>query len=117
MLKYKPMFKRLRRLRLPFLPKKLTEIPLEDLIIEAVDEAKNYSLIQDNDDLTELFKNKFKTAAGTQVPPKEFVAKIISHIEKSPPQSPEEFAVFVRSTIKAIPAPTVSKKKRFWEKN
>ena len=84
-------------------------IPLEDLIVEAEDEAKNYSLIQDNDELTELFKNKFKTSAGTQVPPKEF-------IEKNPPQSPEEFAIFVRSTIKAVPAPTASKKKRFWER-
>jgi len=111
------MFQRLKRLRLPFLPKKLTVIPLEDLIVAAEDEAKNYSLIQDNDELTELFKNKFKTPAGTQVPPKEFIAKIINHIEKNPPQTPEEFAIFVRSTIKAVPAPTASKKKRFWERN
>jgi hypothetical protein len=106
------MFQRLKRLRLPFLPKKQTVISLEDLIIEAESEAKNYSLIQDNDDLNELFKNKFKTTAGTQVPPREFIAKIINHIEKNPPQSPEEFAAFVRTLLKAIPAPEI-KKKRF----
>jgi hypothetical protein len=117
MLKYKPMFQRLRRLKLPFLPKKLTVIPLEDLIVEALDEAKNYSLIQDNDDLIDLLKNKFKLSNGTQLPPKEFIAKIINHIEKSPPQSPEEFAVFVRTTLKAIPAPVASKKKRFWKRS
>lgn len=111
------MFKRLKRLRLPFLPKKLTEIPLEELIVAAEEEANNYSLIQDNDDLRELFKNKFKTAAGTQVPPKEFIAKIINHIEKNPPQSREDFAIFVRATITSIPKPTASKKKRFWKKS
>jgi hypothetical protein len=111
------MFQRLKKLKLPFLPKKLKVIPLEDLIIEAEDEAKNYSLIQDNDDLAELFKNKFKVSNGTQVPPKEFIARIVIHIEKSPPQSPEEFAVFVRATLRAIPAPVASKKKRFWKRS
>ena len=111
------MFKKLKKLRLPFLPKKLVETPLKDLIVEALNEAKNYSLILDNDDLTTLFKNKFKTNLGTQVPPKEFVAKIISHIEKNPPQSPEEFAVFVRQTISAIPAPIATKKKSFWRRS
>lgn len=111
------MFQRLKRVRLPFLPKKLVEIPLEDLIVAAEDEAKNYPLIQDNDELTALFKNKFKTATGTQVPPREFIAKIINHIEKNPPQSIEEFGVFVRTTIASIPPPDTTKKKLFRKKD
>ncbi len=111
------MFKRLKRLRLPFLPKKLIAIPLEDLIVASEEEANNYSLIQDNYDLSELFKNKFKTAAGTQVPPKEFIAKIINHIEKNPPQSREDFAVFVRTSIAAIPPPDTTKKNKFWKRS
>ncbi len=111
------MFQRLKKLRLPFLPKKLIQIPLEDLIIEAESEAKNYSLIQDNDDLIELFKNKFKINNGAQVPPKEFMSKVITYIEKNPPQSPEEFAVFVRAALRAIPPPIVSRKKRFWKRS
>ncbi len=109
------MFQTLKRLKLRLLPKKVAKVPLEELIVAAEDEAKNYSLIQDNDELNELFKNKFKTAAGTQVPPKEFIAKIINHIEKNPPQSIEEFAVFVRTTIASIPSPETSKNHRFWK--
>jgi hypothetical protein len=111
------MFKKLKKLRLPFLPEKLIETPLEDLIVEAENEAKNYSLILDNDDLTALFKNKFKTNLGAQVPPKEFIAKIIAHIEGNPPQSPEEFAVFVRRTMATFPPPIDIKKKRFGRKD
>lgn len=110
------MFKKLKRLRIPFLPKKLIEIPLEDLIVEAENEARNYSLILDNNDLSTLLKNKFKIESGAQVPPKEFIAKIIAQIEDNPPQSPEEFAIFVRRTITAIPAPIVTEKKRFLRK-
>ncbi len=110
------MFKKLKSLRLPFLPKKLVVIPLEDLIIEAENEARNYPLILDNTDLATLFKDKFLTASGAQVPPKEFIAKIIEHIERNPPQSPEEFAVFVRRAIATIPAPIATKKKRFLRK-
>jgi hypothetical protein len=110
------MFQLLRKLKIPFLPKKLIEVPLADLIDEALMESKNYSLIQDNDDLDTLFKNKFKLPNGAQVPPKAFIAKVIAHIEENPPQSKEEFAVFVRNEIAAIPAPIVTKKKRFWNR-
>ena len=111
------MFQRLKRLRLPFLPKKPIEIPLEELIVAAENEAANYPLIQDNDEMADLIKNKFKTANGIQVPPKEFIDKIINHIEKNPPQSIEEFAVFVRATIASIPQPVATKKNLFWKKN
>jgi hypothetical protein len=111
------MLQKLKRLRLPFLPKKPIVIPLEDLIVAAEEEAKDYSLIQDNDELIELFKNKFKTPSGIQVPPKEFVTKIISHIEKNPPQSPEEFTVFVRAALAAVPKTTPAKQKRFWKRD
>lgn len=110
------MFKKLKKLRLPFLPKKLIETPLEELVVEAENEAKNYSLILDNDELAALIKNKFKTSSGVQVPPKKFIANIIAHIEENPPQSPEEFAVFVRQTIAAIPTPITTKQKRFWRR-
>jgi hypothetical protein len=106
------MFKRLKKIRLPFLPKKLTEIPLEDLIVEAEKIAKDYALILDNNDLSELFKNKFKTKNGTQLPPKEFIARITAHIENNPPQTPKEFAIYVRSVLDAIPAPIAKKKTR-----
>jgi hypothetical protein len=111
------MFQRLKRLRLPFLPKKLVEIPLEELIVSAIEEAKNYPLIQDSDELSELFKNKFKTATGIQIPPREIMAKIINHIEKNPPLSTKEFAAFVRATIAAVPPPNTSKKHRFWKRS
>ena len=111
------MFQRLKRLRLPFFPKKLVEIPLEDLIVAAEDEAKNYPLIEDSDELTALFKNKFKTVAGTQVPPREFIAKIINYIEKNPPQSIEEFTVYIRATIASIPPPDATKNKLFSKKD
>ena len=111
------MFAKLRKLNLPFLPKKLIETPLADLIDAALMESKNYSLIQDNDDLHELFKNKFKAPNGAQIPPKVFIDKIIHHIESNPPQTKEEFAVFVRSAIAAIPAPAAAKKKRFWQRS
>lgn len=110
------MFQFLRKLKIPFLPKKLIEVPLADLIDEALMESKNYSLIQDNDDLHELFKNKFKLENGVQVPPKEFIAKMIAHIEKNPPQSKEEFAIFVRASLDTIPAPIITKKKHFWSR-
>ncbi len=109
------MFKRLKKMKLPFLPKKLTEVPLEDLIVEAEKTAKEYALILDNNDLSELFKNKFKLKNGTQLPPKIFIAKIISHIENNPPQTPREFALFVRKTLAAIPAP-LETKKRWWRR-
>ncbi len=111
------MFQTLKRLKLRLLPKKVAKVPLEELIVAAQDEAMNYPLIQDNDELNELFKNKFKTPAGTQVPPKEFIAKIINHIEKNPPQTIEEFAVFVRATIASIPPPDTSKKYRFGKRS
>ena len=107
------MFKKLKKIRLPFLPKKLVEIPLEDRIVAAENEAKNYPLILDNSDLSTLIKHKFMTATGTQVQPQEFIAKMIEHIEKNPPQSPEEFAVYVRKTITDIPPTAIIKKKRF----
>jgi hypothetical protein len=110
------MFKKLKKIRLPFLSKKLTEVSLEDLIVEAEREAKDYSLIQDNSDLSELFKNKFKLKNGAQLPPKIFVAKIISHIENTPPQTPREFAHYVRSVLDAVPPPPVKKTKSFWKR-
>lgn len=110
------MFKKLRKLRLPFMPKKLAEISLDELIVSALEEAKNYPLIQDNDELIMLFKNKFVTDKGTQLPPKEFVTKIINHIEKNPPQTTEQFAQFVHETLASVPAPIVSEKKRWWQR-
>jgi len=98
------------------MPKKLVAVPIEDLVDAALMESKNYPLIQDNDDIAALFKNKFKTTAGIQVPPKEFIDKIIDHIENNPPQSTEEFAVFVRTTIAAVRAPIAAKKKHFWSR-
>jgi hypothetical protein len=109
------MFKKLKKIKLPFLSKKLTEVSLEDLIVEAEREAKDYSLIQDNSDLSELFKNKFKIKNGAQLPPKLFIAKIISYIENNPPQTPKEFAVYVRSLLDSIPPPEIVKKKSRWK--
>jgi hypothetical protein len=106
------MFKKLRKLPIPFLRKKTTEISLDELIVAALEEAKNYPLMQDNDELVVLFKNKFITEHGVQVPPKEFVTKIIAHIENNPPQTTEQFAVFVRQAIADIRPPTIDPKKR-----
>ncbi len=106
------MLQKLKKLPIPFLKKKVNEISLDELIVTALEEAQNYPLIQDNTDLSTLFKNKFVTESGVQVPPKEFVAKIISHIENNPPQTTEQFAVFVRKTITTIPAPMLDKKRR-----
>jgi hypothetical protein len=109
------MFKRLRTLKIPFLPKKITAIPIEDIIAGVEEEVKNYTLIQDNQDLRELFKNKFIAKNGTQVPPREFIETIIAHIENTPPQSREAFAVFVHKMLETIPEP-VTKKKRWFRK-
>jgi hypothetical protein len=97
------------------MPKKLVEVPLADRIDAALMEAKNYSLIQDNDELNALFKNKFKLDNGAELPPQEFIAKMIDHIENNPPQTAEAFALFVRSTIAAVPAPVATKKKVLWK--
>jgi hypothetical protein len=106
------MLKIIRKIPIPFLRKKTTVISLDELIVAATEEAKNYPLIQDNDELTYLFKNKFVTEQGVQLPPKEFIAKIISHIENNPPQTTEEFTVFVRQAIAAIKPPVIKSKKR-----
>ncbi len=53
---------------------------------------------------------------GTQLPPKEFMAKIIAYIEKNPPQTAEEFAAYIRTILAAIPAPAATQKKRFWKR-
>lgn len=105
------MFNRFKKLRLPFLPKKATAVSLDELITAALEEAKNYPLIQDNDDLDVLFKNKFVTKSGVQIPPREFITKIISYIESNPPQTTEQFAVFIRRTLAAIPEPIDTKKR------
>ncbi len=105
------MFQKLKKLPIPFLRKKVTEISLDELIVAALEEAKNYPLIQDNDELAVLFKNKFVTEHGVQVPPKEFVAKIIAQIENNPPQTTDQFAVFVRQAIASIRPPAVDSKK------
>lgn len=110
------MLKRLKKFRLPFLPKKIAAIPIEDIIIEVEEEVKNYTLIQDNQDLRELFKNKFVAKNGTQILPREFMGKIVAHIEKNPPQSREAFAVFVRSMIEAVPKPIAKKSRWFGKK-
>lgn len=89
---------------------------MDERIVAALEEAKNYPLILDNDELIELFKNKFVTKNGAQVPPKEFVTKIVAHIENSPPQTPVQFAAFVHSILATIPAPVAGKKKRWWKR-
>ncbi len=99
------MFTFLRKIRLPFMPKKIVEISLDEQIVSALENAKNYPLIQDNDDLHVLFENKFVTKGGIQLPPKEFVAKIINHIESNPPQTAEEFAVSIQKILHSIEKP------------
>jgi hypothetical protein len=106
------MFQKLKKLPIPFLRKKATEVSLDELIVIALEEAKNYPLIQDNDELVDLFKNKFMTERGIQIPPKEFVAKIIAQIENNPPQTTDEFAVFVRQAITNARPKVVDTKKR-----
>ncbi len=106
------MLQKLKKLPIPFLKKKVNEISLDELIVAALEEAKNYPLIQDNDELVVLFKNKFVTENGVQVPPKEFIAKIVTHIENNPPQTTDEFAVYVRQLLANIHPPVVESKKR-----
>lgn len=106
------MFQRLKRLRLPFLPKKPTEVSLDELIVAALEEAKDYPLIQDSDELDALFKSKFVTDKGLQIPPKKLVSAIISHIEKNPPQTTEQFSLFVRETLATMSTQVVAEKKK-----
>ncbi|MEY2665377.1 MAG: hypothetical protein RLZZ480_482 [Candidatus Parcubacteria bacterium] len=94
------------------MPKKLLEIPLDELIVAALEEARNYPLILDNDQLDVLFKNKFVTDKGVQLPPKELVAKIVKHIEDNPPQTTDQFAKFVRETLVEMSTQAVSAKKK-----
>ncbi len=106
------MFQKLKRLRLPFLPKKPTEIPLDELIVAALEEAKDYPLIQDSDELDALFKSKFVTDKGLQIPPRKLINSIISHIEKSPPQTTEQFSLFVRETLATMSTQVMTEKKK-----
>jgi hypothetical protein len=110
------MFQKLKKLRLPFLPKKLIEVPMADQIDAALMESRNYSLLIDNDDLDKLFKNKFKTDSGIQIPPGPFIEKMITHIENNPPQTTEAFALYVKTEIAAI-RPEAIKKKSWWQRN
>ncbi len=106
------MFQKLKRLRLPFLPKKPTETPLDELIVAALEEAKDYPLIQDSDELDALFKSKFVTDKGIQLPPRKLMTTIISHIEKNPPQTTEQFSLFVRETLATMSTQVVAEKKK-----
>ena len=106
------MFQKLKRLRLPFLPKKPTETPLDELIVAALEEAKDYPLIQDSDELDALFKSKFVTDKGLQIPPRKLINSIISHIEKSPPQTTEQFSLFVRETLATMSTQVMTEKKK-----
>ena len=106
------MFQKIRKLRLPFLPKKPAEVSLDELIIAALEEAKDYPLIQDSDELSALFKSKFVTDKGIPLPPKKLVATIIAHIENNPPQTTEQFSLFVRETFAAMSAQVVAGKKK-----
>ncbi len=109
------MFQKLKNLRLPFLPKKTAGLSFDEIMVAALEEAKNYPLIIDNAELNKLFQNKFVAENGAQVPPKEFVAKVIAYIESNPPQTAEQFAVFARRTLASIPPPVVTKKK-WWQR-
>ncbi len=109
------MFQKLKKLRLPFLSKKVVGLSFDEIMVAALEEAKSYPLILDNAELDKLFQNKFVTEKGTQVPPKEFVAKIIAHIENNPPQTAEQFAMFVHKVLADIPAPVVAKRK-WWQR-
>ena len=106
------MFQKLKRLRLPFLPKKPTEIPLDELIVAALEEAQDYPLIQDSDELDALFKSKFITDKGIQLPPRKLMNTIISHIEKNPPQTTEQFSLFVRETLATMSTQVMTEKKK-----
>ena len=106
------MFQKIRKLRLPFLPKKPAEVSLDELIIAALEETQDYPLIQDSDELSALFKNKFVTDKGIQLPPKKLVNTIIAHIENNPPQTTEQFSLFVRATLATMSAQLVAGKNR-----
>lgn len=94
------------------MPKKLVEVPLDELIVAALEETKNYPLILDNDQLDILLKNKFVTDKGVQLPPKELVSKIVDHIEDNPPQTTDQFAKFVGETLVEMSAQVVAAKEK-----
>jgi hypothetical protein len=94
------------------MPKKLVEVSMDELIVAALEEARNYPLMLDNDQLAVLFKNKFVTDEGVQIPPKELVAKLVEYIEDNPPQTTDQFAKFVGETLSAMSAQVVSEKKK-----
>jgi len=96
--------------------KKATGLSFDELLVAALEEAKNYPLILDNDTLTTLFKNKFVTKTGVQLPPKEFITKVTSYIERNPPQSPQQFDIFVQKTISSMPAQITTKKQSWWHR-
>ncbi len=106
------MFKFLKKIRIPFLPKKVSLIPTEEEIVSAKERASQYPLISTSIKIQKLMENKFVAENGRQLKPAEFLSKIISYIEKSPEQSRFEFEVFVDDLFSKIPPPP-PKKKRF----
>ncbi len=94
------------------MPKKVSTVPTEEEIVAAKDHAKQYPLISTSSKLQGLIDNKFVTDAGVQLKPAEFLNKVISHIEKSEPQSVFEFEKFVDNLFTTLPLPA-PKKKRF----
>jgi len=106
------MFKFIKKIRIPFIPKKISTVPTEEDIVAAQTEAKLYPLICTSEKLQGLIDNKFVTDAGVQLKPAEFLRKVTSYIEKSQPQTIMEFERFVDELFTTLPLP-IPKKKRF----
>ena len=111
------MFKFIKKLRIPFIPKKVSTVPTEEDIVAAQAEAKQYPLICTSEKLQALIDNKFVTDAGVQLKPAEFLRKITSYIEKSQPQSIMEFEKFVNEIFTTLPLPEPKKKRFSFRKN
>jgi hypothetical protein len=102
------------KFRIPFIkPKKSTAVALthdEELYI-AKEKIAEYPLLQSSTHISKLLENKFITEKGIRLHPNKFLAEVITYIEKTEPETKEEFALYIQQKIANLVIAPLPKRK------